>query len=116
MTASRRLTRSARELIGGSPCVVSVASVWEVAIKHRLKKLPVSGRRFRDEMRSAGALILSVSDEHVLAVEDLPFAHRDPFDRLLIGVAQAERLMFLTADRALIPLAEETPRLSIRPV
>jgi PIN domain nuclease of toxin-antitoxin system len=116
LTASRRLTKVSRELIAGSPCAVSVASVWEVAIKHGLKKLPVSGRRFRDEMRSAGAAILSVSDEHVLAMENLPFAHRDLFDRLLIGVAQAERLILLTADRALIALAEENSRLSIRSI
>jgi PIN domain nuclease of toxin-antitoxin system len=113
LTASRRLTKGSRELISSSPCSVSVASVWEVAIKHRLKKLPVSGRRFRDEMRSAGALILSVSDEHVLAMDDLAFDHSDPFDRLLIGVAQAERLMLLTADRLLIALGRKTPHLPV---
>jgi PIN domain nuclease of toxin-antitoxin system len=48
-----------------SPCVVSVASIWEVDLKHRLGKLPIAPRRFRDEMRSAGAIILSVTDEHV---------------------------------------------------
>ena len=73
----------------------------EVAIKHRLGKLPVSARRFRDEMRSAGAVILSISDEHALATADLPVAHTDPFDRLLLSVAEVEHLILLTADRAL---------------
>jgi PIN domain nuclease of toxin-antitoxin system len=114
LTASRRLSAVSRELIAGSSCVVSVASIWEVAIKHRLGKLPVPPRRFRDEMRSAGAFILSVSDEHALATADLPVAHGDPFDRLLIGAAQVEQVTLLTADRTLIAFATENPRLPIR--
>lgn len=114
LTASPRLSKASRELMAGSPCVVSVASIWEVALKHRLGKLPVSPRRFRDEMRSAGAVILSVSDEHVLTLVSLSEAHRDPFDRLLLSVADAEHLILLTADTALIALARKEPRLPLR--
>ncbi|MGH9365106.1 MAG: type II toxin-antitoxin system VapC family toxin [Thermoanaerobaculia bacterium] len=114
LTASPRLAKATRELIAGSACVVSVASIWEVAIKHRLGKLPVSARRFRDEMRSAGAHILSINDEHALATTDLPLPHGDPFDRLLLSVAEAERLILLTADRTLIALGGENPRLPVR--
>jgi len=116
LTASTRLSKASRELMAGSPCVVSVASIWEVALKHRLGKLPVSPRRFRDEMRSAGVVILSVSDEHVMTTVDLPEAHRDPFDRLLLGVAETEQLVLLTADEALIALALKEPRLPVRGV
>jgi len=114
LTASPRLSKASRELMARSPCVVSVASIWEVALKHRLGKLPVSPRRFRDEMRSAGAVIVSVSDEHVLTAVDSSEAHRDPFDRLLLSVAEAEHLVLLTADSALITLARQEPRLPIR--
>jgi PIN domain nuclease of toxin-antitoxin system len=114
LTASRRLSKPSRQLVAGSPCVLSVASVWEVAIKHRLGKLPVAAQRFRDEMRSAGAEILSVTDEHALLTAELPIAHPDPFDRLLLGVAVAERLTLLTADQALIALAADAPGLPIR--
>ena len=114
LTASPRLSKVSRELMSSSPCVVSVASIWEVALKHRLGKLPVSPQRFRDEMRSAGAVILSVSDEQVLTTVELPESHRDPFDRLLLGVAEAEHLILLTADRALITLAQTEPRLPLR--
>lgn len=114
LTASPRLSKASRELMARSPCVVSVASIWEVALKHRLGKLPVSPRRFRDEMRSAGASIVSVSDEHVLTAVDFSEAHRDPFDRLLLSVAEAEHLVLLTADNALITLARKEPRLPIR--
>lgn len=48
LTASPRLSKTSRKL-------------------HRLGKLPVSARRFRDEMRAAGSMILSVSNEHAMA-------------------------------------------------
>jgi PIN domain nuclease of toxin-antitoxin system len=114
LTASARLSKASRELMAGSPCAVSVASIWEVALKHGLGKLPVPPGRFRDEMRSAGAVILSVSDQHVLTAADLAATHRDPFDRLLLGVAQAEDLILLTVDTALIALGVSDPRLPLR--
>ncbi len=40
LTASPRLSKSSRELMVSSPCAVSVASIWEVDLKHRLGKLP----------------------------------------------------------------------------
>jgi len=114
LTASPRLSKVSRDLMARSPCVVSVASIWEATIKHGLGKLAVSPLRFRDEMRSAGAIILSVSDEHVLTTADLAITHRDPFDRLLLGVARSEDLVLLTADTALIARARKEPRLPLR--
>ena len=114
LTASPRLSKSSRELIASSPCAVSVASVWEVDLKHRLGKLPIAPARFRDEMRSAGATVLAVTDEHVLTRVKAAEAHRDPFDRLLLSVAEAENLVLLTADAALIALGRQQPRLPIR--
>jgi len=55
-----------------------------------------------------------VSDEHAIGTAELANAHRDPFDRLLLSVAEAEQLMLLTADKALIALAEENPRLPLK--
>jgi PIN domain nuclease of toxin-antitoxin system len=114
LTASPRLSKSSRELMISSPCAVSVASVWEVHLKHRLGKLPIAPARFRDEMRSAGATVLSVTDEHVLTRVKAAESHRDPFDRLLLSVAEAENLVLLTADTALIALGRQEARLPIR--
>ncbi len=116
LTANAKLPKPARALVAASPCVVSAASVWEVALKHGLGKLDVPPRRFRDEMRTAGAAILSISDEHVLAATDVDPAHRDPFDRLLLGVARAEHLVLLTADEALLALATKDQRLPVKNV
>jgi PIN domain nuclease of toxin-antitoxin system len=115
LTASPRLSKPSRELMVSSPCTVSVASVWEVDLKHRLGKLPIAPVRFRDEMRSAGATILSITDEHVLTRVKAAASHRDPFDRLLLSVAEAENLVLLTADAGLIALGHEESRLPIRP-
>ena len=71
-------------------------------------------RRFRDEMRSAGATVLSVTDQHILTRVKAAESHRDPFDRLLLSVAEAEKLVLLTADSALIALGHQDPSLPIR--
>ena len=105
LTGSRRMPRTTRTRIERTPCVVSVASLWEVVIKHRIGKLNVTPALFRDAIVEAGALVLSVTDQHVLASAQLPTDHSDPFDRLLLAVAVAERLTLLTADEALVALA-----------
>ena len=97
-----------------SQCAVSVVSIWEVDLKHRLGKLPIAPASFRDEMRSAGAAVLSITDEHILTGIKAAESHRDPFDRLLLSVAEAENLVLLTADTALIALGRQESRLPIR--
>jgi PIN domain nuclease of toxin-antitoxin system len=114
LTASPRLSKPSRELMASSPSAISVASIWEVDLKHRLGKLPIAPARFRDEMRSAGATVLSVTDKHVLTRVKAAESHRDPFDRLLLSVAEAENLVLLTADTALIALGRQEPGLPIR--
>ena len=81
----------------------SVISLWEVAIKRSQSK-----QDFRYEVGPlrAGLLAngyeeLSMESRHVLTVRELPVLHSDPFDRMLIGQAIAEGLVFLTADRKL---------------
>jgi len=105
LVGSPRLKRAARERIAAAECVVSVASVLEVAIKHRIGKLPVAPDIFANEMRDGGAVILSVSDAHAVAYARLPAGHADPFDLLLVAVAQTEKLKLITADFNLLGYA-----------
>jgi PIN domain nuclease of toxin-antitoxin system len=93
-----RLRRATRNLMTATPCVVSVASVWEVAIKHRLGKLPLAPALFLDQSLAAGASILPVLDVHAIETAELPPVHEDPFDRLLIAQARVEGLMAVSAD------------------
>ena len=100
LVGSRRLGGPARKLLAESACVLSVASVWEVAIKHRLGKLSVGPALFRDRMIAAGAELLMVSDTHAIETAALPRHHDDPFDRMLIAQARVEKLRAVSADKA----------------
>ena len=93
-----RLREDTRGLMATRTCLISVASIWEVAIKHRLGKLPVDPTRFRDESLAAGARLLGISDTHVVETGRLPGIHEDPFDRLLIAQARSEDLVAVSAD------------------
>jgi PIN domain nuclease of toxin-antitoxin system len=81
------------------PLAVSVASLWEIAIKVSIHKLaPIPG--LHEAILNLGFERLPIADTHLVALQDLPPLHRDPFDRLLICQALVERLTILTADGA----------------
>lgn len=88
---------------------VSVASLWEIAIKHRLGKLDIDMplERMPDSLKASGLTILPIAIEHVLTAAEPEPPTRDPFDRLLLAQAQVENLQLVTRDRALVghPLA-----------
>ena len=114
LSASPRLSKSSRALMATSGSIVSVASIWEVAIKHRIGKLPVGPLRFRNEILGAGMTVLPITDEQVVADSPLPRSHTDPFDRLLVAIAVAEQVSLLTADAALVAFGQQDARLPIR--
>lgn len=83
---------------------VSVASLWEIAIKHRLGKLPI-GVRPEDLptlISGMGFILLDIKAAHALASVEPEPPTRDPFDRLLLAQCQIESLQFVTIDRALV--------------
>ncbi len=100
LAGDRRLGRTAREDVEtASALVVSVASLWEIAIKVSLGKLAALPG-LPAALRDGGVHRLTIEDEHLRRLAELPWHHRDPFDRLLIAQAQAECLTVLTADDA----------------
>ncbi|HMC77409.1 MAG TPA: type II toxin-antitoxin system VapC family toxin [Vicinamibacterales bacterium] len=101
VTDDRRLTKRARRTIGGTPCLLSVASCWEMAIKVSLGKLTVPGpvdRFVQEQLEVNGFNLLPIALEHTGRVAALPFHHRDPFDRLLAAQALTEDLSLVSAD------------------
>ncbi|AGA88902.1 hypothetical protein Thimo_0025 [Thioflavicoccus mobilis 8321] len=94
----RLLHTATRELMATKHCLVSVASIWEVAIKYRLGKLAVDPTSFRDESLAAGATLLPINDAHAIETVRLPGIYEDPFDRLLIAQAGIEGLVAVSAD------------------
>lgn len=104
VTGSKNLGGAAKALIlDADLVVVSVASLWEIAIKHALARgdMPVSASQALQAFDDAGYERLPLRPEHVLALENLPPLHEDPFDRLLVAQAVAEPLRLLTADSTL---------------
>jgi PIN domain nuclease of toxin-antitoxin system len=88
---------------------VSVASLWEIAIKQRIGKLQLtpSLEMLPDLIDAMNMELLPITARHVLtAVEPEPLT-RDPFDRLLLAQCQIEDLRLITLDRVIVshPLA-----------
>jgi PIN domain nuclease of toxin-antitoxin system len=83
---------------------LSVASLWEIAIKNRLGKLPLQNRleELPEIARHFGIALISINEDHVLpSVEPEP-PTRDPFDRLLLAQCLVENMKLITIDTALI--------------
>lgn len=107
MSGDRRLTARARsQIVAASEVYASSASIWEIAIKWKLGKLPQHPGMVAAKLDVAGLHELPVTNAHVLATADLPLHHRDPFDRLLIAQAQSESMRLLTADARLAPYSD----------
>ena len=101
----RRLTDTARALIEAedSQPFLSIASLWEMAIKVSLGKLklePSFEVFIPQQLAMNGIGILTLSLEHTAAVSTLPFHHRDPFDRLIAVQARLEKMSLVSADPA----------------
>ena len=84
--------------------LISTASCWEIAIKVSLKKLDL-GAPYRgfihQHMVQNNFEFLQIDDEHLARVVDLPFHHKDPFDRMLAAQALAEQIPIVSADAQL---------------
>jgi PIN domain nuclease of toxin-antitoxin system len=87
---------------------LSSASAWEIAIKHRLGRLPLPDdpRRFVPRERERHRIqALPIAEEHALGTGALEDRHKDPFDRVLVAQALARGATILTPD----PLIAQYP-------
>jgi PIN domain nuclease of toxin-antitoxin system len=98
-----RLPASARREIEepGNEILVSSASGWEIATKHRLGKLGLEAwepASLPSLIARNGFDVLPVSLEHALAAGALAGAHKDPFDRMLIAQSRLEGIPLVSND------------------
>ena len=109
-TDSDALPQRARQLLldGGNTVCCSVASVWEVQIKHASHpgNLPLTPQRFIECCKASRFERLAIAERHVLILDSLRRApgaapHKDLFDRLLVCQAKADGLVLLTHDAKL---------------
>jgi PIN domain nuclease of toxin-antitoxin system len=87
---------------------LSVASVWEMQIKHELGKLDLDLplQQMVNEQRTGNDIgLFDVRVEHVYGLYELPHIHKDPFDRMLVAQARQDELRLVTKD----PRIQEYP-------
>ncbi len=103
VAGSERLSRQAREFMEDfdNKLVISVASLWETAIKVSIGKLELLRHfdQFIPEKLEENEIdILHVRLSHLSEMIKLPFHHRDPFDRIIIAQAISENLPVIACD------------------
>jgi PIN domain nuclease of toxin-antitoxin system len=100
-----RLSSQAQALIqdSGNRRLLSMASLWEIAIKISLGKLTLAqpfDQFIPRQLQLNQIEILAIELPHLAAVVAMPFHHRDPFDRLMAAQCQIEALPIISADPA----------------
>ncbi|NET57989.1 MAG: type II toxin-antitoxin system VapC family toxin [Symploca sp. SIO2E6] len=99
---SPQLSKDAKNLLESeADLLLSVASLWEIAIKVSIGKLSLPDRydKFIPQQLTVNEIeILPISMVHLAMVAKLPFHHRDPFDRLLIAQAMVEQVSIVSID------------------
>ncbi len=102
-TDDRRLPDKARAAIAApaNTILVSAASMWEIATKHRLGKWPEVGQliaQFDASLRRSRFVPLMITTDHARLAGMLDNLHRDPFDRMLAAQAMSDHAAVITGD------------------
>jgi len=100
---SDQLSTLARDLMSDPQTsnVLSVVTVWEVAIKYHLGRLRIPGTPeafFAELIAELDLTILPIEKAYAFTAAALPLHHRDPFDRMLIAQAITEQVPILSSD------------------
>ena len=102
----KRLSKSAVEAIYNldNMIYISIASLWEFAIKLSSGKLEHDGGfdGFMNDISRNEFALLEVEPEHIRETMNLPHIHRDPFDRMLVAQAMIEDMTIITVDTNII--------------
>lgn len=103
LTRPENLTTLAQDIIcyDDNQIFYSMSSIWEIAIKFSIGKLelvPNWQQIFAHELPANAIELLHPNWQATQILQDLPFHHRDPFDRMLIAQAIANHLTLITKD------------------
>jgi PIN domain nuclease of toxin-antitoxin system len=103
ISGSPKLSESARQLIEAvnNQPFLSMASLWEMGIKVSLGKLTLDqpfDTMIPEQLAQNGIEVIQIEFPHVAVVANLPFHHRDPFDRLIAAQANVEGMSVVSSD------------------
>ena len=102
LTNSSRLTAPARTAATRDDVarLFSAASIYEVALKSRLGKLPIDPSGFRQALRVGGFAVRSITEHVIYTAAMLDWPNRDPWDRIIGATARHEGGCLVSSDRA----------------
>lgn len=105
ITNDPKLSSTARVLIAdpSNEILISPASYWEIAIKIKLGKYPISVpylTLITEGIDNNGFKILPIEPKHTAKLTTLDLHHHDPFDRLISAQAMVEGISMVSADVA----------------
>jgi PIN domain nuclease of toxin-antitoxin system len=97
----QKLSRSARESINDPDTIrlISSISIIEIAVKYAIGKLDMDEGAVREAIRDLRLTELAFEPRHAFKMFSLPLRHRDPFDRMILATAVADKLPIVTGDR-----------------
>ena len=102
ITDSAKLPMKTKQIIEnkGNNCYVSLATYWEIAIKHSLGRLVLISdlETIFKIIEETGIELLPITTKHILKNANLEFYHQDPFDRIIIAQALIENLTIISKD------------------
>ena len=106
LKGDNRIPRRIRDIVAhpDTEAFVSAATIWEIAIKSNLGKLPAAAAAVETMpacFTDIGFALLDINAAHARRAGRLPLHHRDPFDRMLIAQAMIESLSLVSGDAAL---------------
>jgi PIN domain nuclease of toxin-antitoxin system len=104
---SERLSQAVKELCssGEHEFYLSMASPWEMQIKHQLGKLSLAmpvAELVNKNTQENNITLLPIDLSHISYLEQLPAHHKDPFDRIIIAQAVIEGMTIVTIDHAFV--------------
>jgi PIN domain nuclease of toxin-antitoxin system len=106
VTQNSQLSAVARDIYldEDNEILLSMASIWELALKISLNKLTMKESLpefVQNHVKANDIKILNIELPHILALEKLPWHHRNPFDRIIISQSMKENIPILSANEEL---------------
>lgn len=81
---------------------ISLASLWELGLKSKSGKLPLTVEELHEGVEALGISTLSITLEHLLTYNLVGLPHNDPFDTMLCAQSLSQDMKLVTADKLIL--------------
>jgi PIN domain nuclease of toxin-antitoxin system len=102
LNGDKSLSSKARKAIesGNAANFVSIASLWEIAIKTSLDRFSMSipFKKLGEELEKNNFQLLPITFNDTVVLSKLAFHHRDPFDRIIISQTIVNEFTLISKD------------------